>query len=336
VIYFVAFRKKTAVLALCLAAVPLLLASGSGQATSKVMPNGTKVTEVYSRSSFYGTVKVVDYSYGPLHTREMTIDGLVQGGIDLRTRQSTYDYPYVLGLLPYLLNQSGSRCLVIGLGAGILPAWFEERGITTDVVDINPDVVDIAETYFGFRLSGDMYVEDARYFLARVREKYDYIILDVYTGDTTPTHLLSREALLLVKERLAEGGILGINLMTSLVKEPFMTASVLNTLGTVFTTVEMNPLYSPTDMDGVGNAIIVAYDYPFTWPDDDLIRDAPVHFMASKQVKAFGGKRFRFPAGTDAVVLTDEYNPVDFYDLSLKEKVRQSVLDTTDWDILIE
>ena len=29
------------------------------------MQNGTTVTEVFSRDSFYGNLKVVDYSYGP-------------------------------------------------------------------------------------------------------------------------------------------------------------------------------------------------------------------------------------------------------------------------------
>ncbi|MGE5238660.1 MAG: fused MFS/spermidine synthase [Chloroflexota bacterium] len=334
--YFVIFRKKIAALAVCLAAVPLLAVSVSGEAKSKVMPNGTTVTEIYNRSSFYGAVKVLDYSYGQLHTREMTIDGLVQGGMDVRTRQSVYGFSYVLGLLPYRLNPSGSSCLVIGLGAGLVPAWFEERGIRTDVVDINPDVVNVAKRYFGFRLAGDIYIEDARYFLTRVQKKYDYIILDVYTGDTTPAHLLSREALQLVKERLTERGILAINLMTSLTKESFMTRSILKTLGTVFRTVEMNPLYPAERLEGVGNAVIVAYDFPFVWPEDDIIRDASVHFLAKEEVSTFAGKRFRFPGGVEAVVLTDEYNPVDFYDVWLKEKVRRAVLETTDWDMLID
>lgn len=35
------------------------------------------------------------------------------------------------------------------------------------------------------------------------------------------------------------------------------------------------------------------------------------------------------------MLLTDDYNPVDFYDLPLKEKVRRTILDSTDWDILL-
>ena len=35
------------------------------------------------------------------------------------------------------------------------------------------------------------------------------------------------------------------------------------------------------------------------------------------------------------MLLTDDYNPIDFYDLWLKEKVRRTILETTDWDILL-
>ena len=37
----------------------------------------------------------------------------------------------------------------------------------------------------------------------------------------------------------------------------------------------------------------------------------------------------------DAMILSDNYNPVDFYDLWLKELLRKIILDTTDFDILL-
>lgn len=44
---------------------------------------------------------------------------------------------------------------------------------------------------------------------------------------------------------------------------------------------------------------------------------------------------YRFPASTPAILLTDDYNPIDFYDLWLKERVRRAILETTDGDILL-
>ena len=69
-----------------------------------VMPNGTKVTRVFSKDSFYGNLKVVDYSYGIAHTRELIIDGLIQGGIDMNNSLPVYEYMYFMEFLPYSLN----------------------------------------------------------------------------------------------------------------------------------------------------------------------------------------------------------------------------------------
>ncbi len=76
--------------------------------------------------------------------------------------------------------------------------------------------------------------------------------------------------------------------------------------------------------------------FPVDRLEDAIVRDAPVHFLAKDEVKAFAGERFHFPEGVEAAVLTDEYNPVVFYDVWLKERVRKAVLETTDWDMLID
>jgi len=49
------------------------------------------------------------------------------------------------------------------------------------------------------------------------------------------------------------------------------------------------------------------------------------------------GKRYDyvFPEGTPAIILTDDYNPVDFCDAWLRESVRRNLLKITDWDVMI-
>ena len=71
---------------------------------------------------------MVDYSFGPAHTRELMIDGLIQGGMDMNNRLSIYEYAYLLEMLPYHINPDGRNCLVIGLGAGLVPMWYEQAG----------------------------------------------------------------------------------------------------------------------------------------------------------------------------------------------------------------
>ena len=97
VIYFVFMRKKYA--ALLTALIPFLFVPDS-VSVSKTMPNGTHVERIANHDSFYGNLKVVDYSYQKAHTREMIIDGLIQGGMDMSSKLSVYEYPYLLQFLP--------------------------------------------------------------------------------------------------------------------------------------------------------------------------------------------------------------------------------------------
>lgn len=332
VLYFLLFRRSWYGLALLLL-IPMYFLRPEAPLT-KVMPDGTTVTLVHSKDSFYGSLKVVDYSYGDMKTRELIIDGLVQGGMDMSNNMSVYEYPYFLEFLPYSMNPGGRRCLAVGLGAGLVPMWYERMGITTDVVDIDPHVVYIARKYFGFSPRGRVFVEDARYFFRTSADRYDFIILDVFTGDTTPSHLLSREALGLVHDRLSDRGILAINLVGTVGRDNFITASVLTTLKSVFRHVTVIPVFSPEAGEGQGNMAIIAHDADMSL-DQGKWRSLPVHPLARQNVERLMGREFAFPPQTPAIILSDDYNPVDFFDLRVREKVRKDIQKDTDWDILI-
>jgi spermidine synthase len=330
--YFLFFRRNGFVLPVLLLPFFLYLPVGP---VSKVLANGTRVTKVFSRDTHYGNLKVVDYALGEKRHRELMIDGLIQGGMDVNDRQSIYEYAYYLEFLPYGINPAGKNCLVIGLGAGLVPVWYEARGVRTDIVDIDPDVVTIAKDYFGFQVSGDVIIADARYYLNTSSKQYDYIILDVFNGDTTPGHILSLEALELVKARLSEKGILGINLIGSLKHENFMTASIIRTLERVFRNVDIYPNYAVETSEGGGNITVLAYDAAFKPFDRRSVDGLYVHPQARNGVDRFLGRPYRLPAGTPAMILTDDHNPIDFYDVWLKEWVRRMILEGVDMDVLI-
>lgn len=330
--YFVLFRRQWALALLLL--VPFLLAPAD-RMTAKVLPDGTQVQLTAQRDSFYGDLRVVDYSGPQLRTREMLIDGLVQGAIDLGSGQSVYEYSYLMQFLPYALNPGGKNCLVIGLGTGIVPSWYAAQGIHTEVVDIDPNVVSLAQKYFGFDPNITVHVEDARYFLNRSTQRYDYVVLDVFNGDTTPGHVLSLEAMRLLKARMTPGGVLAINLIGTLGEGSFMTASVVKTVQAVFGQVQTHPVFASNTPQASGNLAIIAHDGPARPLRSDLLAAFPVHPLAAAGVRQGMQNIYRFPASTPSMLLTDDYNPIDFYDLWLKEMVRRSILNTTDWDILL-
>lgn len=331
--YFVFVRRRYAVLLLL--ALPLLADVGSNTA-SKTMPDGTRVQLVASVDSFYGNIKVVDYIGSNFRTREMKIDGLVQGGMDTASGLSVYEYTYLVQFLPYAMNPDGRRCLVIGLGAGLVPRWYEERGITCDVVDIDPAVVALARSHFGYQGRGRVHVEDARYFLGTNRERYDYVVLDVFNGDTTPGHLLSLEALRLVESAMAPGAVLALNLVGELGPGDGMLGSVVKTLGQVFDQIRVHPTHHAGHEGSAGNFVILAWDGPPRAPDMSRVRGFPIHPLAQAEVQRGLLQTVEVPDDPQAIVLTDDFNPIDFRDLAIKEDVRRQILVTTDWDILLD
>jgi predicted membrane-bound spermidine synthase len=329
--YFIIFRRRWLVTAALLA--PLLPTADAP--VEARMNDGTRVALVAARESFYGAIKVVDYRYGALHTRELLIDGLVQGGMDVGTGLPVYEYTYFLQLLPYATHPGGERALVIGLGAGLVPRWYESRGIVTDVVDIDPSIAHVARTYFGYRGAGDVIVADARSFLSSPGRRYDYIIVDVFNGDTTPGHVLSLEALRLMKARLNSEGVVAINLVGSLERHTFMTASVVATLGAVFEQVQIFPTFELEATDGAGNLTILAYDGGPRRANTALLGHFPVHPLAAKGVGSVLIAPYEFPAKTPSMLLTDDFNPMDVHDAWLRERVRRNILETTNWGILL-
>ena len=332
VIYFSVFQRRWWTVAFLV--LPFVLYQPQ-QPVSRTMADGTTVSLIHSEENYYGSLKVVDYRYGDRHQREMIIDGMVQGGIDVNSRLSIYDYSYFIQFLSRALVPAGRDCLVIGLGMGMIPTWFEQQGVRCDVVDINPVVEELARKYFGFRISGDVIIEDARYFLNATDRRYDYIVLDVFSGDITPAHLLSVEALRLMRERLNPGGVLAVNLIGSLKRESYMTASVVKTLSAAFDQVDIFPTFNPQTADpAIGNMAIMAYQGGARRLQLDR-EGLRVHPRSVANLRANLGRRFEFPAGTPAMVLSDAYNPIDFFDGWLRETVRHSILQSTDWDILI-
>lgn len=331
-VYFALFRGRMA--ALMLPLVGLLAGAIPMQKGSVVLADGTVAQVVDSRDSFYGRVQVVDYQGAGGHIREMLIDGLIQGGIDVASGQSVYEYSYLLEHLTLASNPAGKRGLVIGLGTGIIPRRFAAHGIETEVVDIDPEVVSAARTHFGLPPGQRVHLVDARYFLATASARYDYIILDVFSGDTTPGYLLSREALELARARLEPGGVLGINLMGSLGAERRMTASVMRTLEEVFPWVQAFPLFVPGTGGDIGNISIVA---GIGKPLGELpaLNETDIHPSAREVVRKALAQRYVWNGSNEGVVLTDDYNPIDVLDLSLKEVIRRGILDMTPHEILL-
>jgi hypothetical protein len=106
----------------------------------------------------------------------------------------------------------------VGLGAGALVCYAKNQQHWT-LYEIDPLVIDIAQNpkYFTYlkrcNKNSTFKVGDARLSLANeVDQKFDLLIMDAFSSDSVPTHLLTREAIALYFSKLKPNGILAFHI----------------------------------------------------------------------------------------------------------------------------
>lgn len=96
-----------------------------------------------------------------------------------------------------------------GLGVGITAKALHNHGLNVSAVEIDPVVHQFAEQYFGMpKLRGVVSHSDGRAFIEKAKEKWDYIIHDVFSGGFVPEHLFTVEMWISIRKKLAQNGIL--------------------------------------------------------------------------------------------------------------------------------
>ena len=121
-----------------------------------------------------------------------------------------------LHLLPAQTN--GREIAVVGLGAGAHACNGASRDRWT-YFEIDPIVIKIARdpNQFGFLSrcapAAQIILGDARLTLAEQQTStFDYLLIDAFSSDTIPIHLLTREAIALYMSRLKSDGFLVIHI----------------------------------------------------------------------------------------------------------------------------
>jgi predicted membrane-bound spermidine synthase len=115
-------------------------------------------------------------------------------------------------LIPFFRPEAESA-LLIGLGGGLYERALGYYGIDVRAVEIEPEVVRLADEYFGYW--GDATVMDGRAFLARDPGRYDAVVVDAFLGGSLPEHLFTREAFGEMRERLEPGGVIVLHMFGS-------------------------------------------------------------------------------------------------------------------------
>ncbi|HEY4621750.1 MAG TPA: fused MFS/spermidine synthase, partial [Gaiellaceae bacterium] len=117
--------------------------------------------------------------------------------------------------VPPLLGRPLERVAILGNAAGTtaraLGVYYPEAEV--DGVEIDPAVSRVGRRYFGMDDNPRLIVHDAdaRPFLRSTDRRYDLIVVDAYHQPYVPFYLATREFFRLVRERLAPGGIVALN-----------------------------------------------------------------------------------------------------------------------------
>lgn len=222
-------------------------------------------------------------------------------------------FPYVrMTFAGLLVNPKPSRGLMIGMGGGTISSVLTSiyPDLTLDLVEVDQAVVNVATDYFGFKKTAqiDVHVTDGRVFARRAlsrKEQYDLIILDAFTGEYIPEHLMTVEFLENIKRLLAPGGVVIAN--------TFSGSSLYHHESATYSAV-FGPLFN-LKMRGTGNRVIVASaaDLPDT---ETLMANAEMlqpDFERYKiDLKKYVPRMNRDPDWeTDKRLLTDQYAPAN-------------------------
>ncbi len=184
------------------------------------------VESVVTKSrNFYGVLSVLQDDPGTEVERLWLRHGRIPHGLQFtapeRRRLATGYYSARSGAglaLQSFPRQRNRRIGMVGMGVGTL-ATFAHEGDRLRIYEINPEVRRLAQTYFSFLQDSPAEVEvvmgDARLSLEReAPQNFDLLLLDAFSGDAIPMHLLTREAFEIYLEHLKPDGVLALLIST--------------------------------------------------------------------------------------------------------------------------
>jgi len=215
-LFVVNYRSRRIIRIIC-----ILLVVGVSFSSGYHIHSFTKQSLLLVRN-FYGGLKVDEYEKGTEDENRCLIHGTIIHGVQFmdaerRVKPISYYAPSSgVGMAVNSLPEGSRRVGIIGLGVGSLSA-YARPGDVYRFYDINPLVKDIAmrEFYYLSECQGkvDILIGDGRLLLEQESDQhYDLLVVDAFSSDSIPVHLLTVEALQLYFRHLKPDGILALHI----------------------------------------------------------------------------------------------------------------------------
>lgn len=275
-----------------------------------------QMTRLYRGNSNFGELQVLEHKASA--RRYYLNDFLVQNTYNSNEKASLSLFTYMLRELAWGYSPNLQNALCIGMGIGIVPRELAREGVRVDVVEINPAIVSVAHNFFDFDPSAvNITIGDGRFYINKSQKHYDAIVLDAFLGDSSPSHLMTREAFAEMARLLGPKGVLVINSFGDFsAGRDFFLSSLDKTLRAAFKNVNIHA-------SGNGNVFFAASQH-----DLNLKLRSNLNFPAGTDLQfQFNSATAIAPAPNSpkSIVLTDDYNPVEFYDAANREQHRRTL-----------
>lgn len=214
-------------------------------------------TVLYTARNYYGSETVLNDPAKQLHR---LLNGSIVHGVQstdpalAREPLTYYSKPGPLGtaLSPILDENPSTAIAAVGLGTGT-EAAYGRPGVRIDFYEINSAVSDIASNprYFTYLRDSQAKVNvilgDARLSLeAAPDQSYDVIILDAFSSDSIPIHLLTKEAFQLYLRKLTPNGVIFVHVSNRYLRLHEAVAATARSLGLAVDFAEDLPV-EPTE-----------------------------------------------------------------------------------------
>ena len=167
--------------------------------------------------NFYGSLKMYEYGGYRRMLHGQIIHGQQYVSDDLRRRPTTYFTPASgVGLAMLAKGEKAPLHVgVLGLGVGTLVA-YGRAGDVYRLYEIDPLVIELAQEKFTYLSDTEAKLEivlgDGRLQLEREpSQQFDVLVMDAFSGDSVPVHLLTLEAFAIYFKHLKTDGVLAMN-----------------------------------------------------------------------------------------------------------------------------
>ncbi len=222
-----------------------------------------------------------------------------------------YDYAMAAPLMVEGKAPRDCRVLILGMGTGTYATQCRKYygDMEIEGVEIDEKITALSREYFHLPEDVPVTTYDGRAFLNAVEEKYDVIMVDAYQDITIPFQMSSVEFFTLVKEHLAENGVMVVNMSMRGREEGNINQYLADTISSVFSQV-----YT-VDVAGSTNRELFASDNGKMLANleagRELLQDGGLYGMMERASEGLE----RYAPGQ--YVLTDDRAPVELLSIQV-------------------